>query len=461
MKSEQESKMSFPPLKSSMFDTAHSNPFKVPPDEEILNIREIKAKEKEDRQQNRGLKIWEKGIKYNRAGALRKIEEIDISSTPSEDKVTVAEAAHAALVADRVRARENIQKTIEKKREMFLLQMMIDIKKEEIKKLEQFALLREYGLKNSEDMLIEDTTRFNEYWDECKRQSHDAMKEAKKLNKIKIDITHDINHLNEEIQQLQTQIQKHEESLEEYTKYKEFLDKVEPHEEDAGNHFTSSEQLTDIFHGYVEHNLILIQNIQELEQNLEQSKHELENIEKLTGHKLSELLGGRGELGKAIEEKDKRCIQLDGRLTKTVENDRSGLPVLLRLEQTTRDVLGLEADEGQQGCLGLLTEVEHRLDNYLKVFKEFDLLEPDYVTKKANDLEKTRREHSRNETLVKEKKKNQDKLQKYMERSANPKVRKVGRQPMPKSKLPEKKIEKVVVEPPQEELDRVEFLGDD
>ncbi|CAG9323162.1 unnamed protein product [Blepharisma stoltei] len=456
-----DSKNSLPPLRSSMFDTGHENPFKVPPDEEILNIREIKAKEKEDRVKTRGQKIWEKGTKYNRAGALRKIEEIEISSTPVEEKVTVAEAAHAALVADRVRARENIHKTIEKKREMFLLQMMIDIKKEEIKKLEQFALLREYGLKNSEDMLIEDTTRFNEYWDECKRQSHDAMKEAKKLNKIKIDITHDINHLNEEIQQLQTQIQKHEESLEEYTKYKEFLDKVEPHEEGSGNHFQNSEQLTDIFHGYVENNLILIQNIQELEQNLEQAKHEFENIEKLTGHKLSELTGGRSELGKAIEEKDKRCIQLDGRLKKTMENELSGHPVLVRLEQTTRDVLGLEADEGQQDCLGLLTEVEYRLDTYLRIFKEFDQIDPEYVTKKAIDLEKNRREKSRNETLIKEKKKTQDKLQKYMERSANPKIRKVGRQPMPKSKLPEKIVEKVVVAPPQDELDRNEFLGDD
>lgn len=41
--------VTFPPIKSTIFDTDHDNPFKVPPDEEILNVREMKNKAKEEK----------------------------------------------------------------------------------------------------------------------------------------------------------------------------------------------------------------------------------------------------------------------------------------------------------------------------------------------------------------------------------------------------------------------------
>ena len=452
----QDSGVTLPPIKSTIFETDTENPFKVPPDEEILNVKEMKNRAREEKVAQRNQPIWEKGLKFNRAGALRKIEEIDSENTPHDDKITVAEAAHAALVTDRVRTRENIQKTIEKKREMFLLQMMIDIKKEEIKKLEQFALLREYGLKNSEDMLMEDMNRFNDYWDECKRQSHDAMKEAKKLNKEKLDLTHEINFYTEEIQQLTTQIQKHEESLEECKKYKLFLDKLAPSEQESKFH--DSEQLMEIFHGLVEQNLLLIQNIQEVEQTLETSKHDLEKLDKEREDKLLDLTKEKQDLDKEIEEKERRCAQLEGRLKKSLDNERAGLPVLAKLEQTVRDTLGINSDEGQKDCFSLLGDMEHKLDMYLRIFKEFQEENDTWYRETVDELEKNRREQSRNKALEKETKKNLERVKKYTERSTNPKTRKIGRIPIPKSKLPEKKVKKIVIETPQEELDKREFL---
>ena len=452
--------VSFPPIKSTIFDTDHENPFKVPPDEEILNVKEMKIKAKEKKLDEKGKPMWEKGLKFNRAGALRKIEEVDNENTQHDEKITVAEAAHAALVTDRVRTRENIQKTIEKKREMFLLQMMIDIKKEEIKKLEQFALLREYGLKNSEDMLMEDMNRFNDYWDSCKHESHNAMKEAKKLNKQKTELTHEITGLTEEFQQLSTLISKHEESLEECTKYKVFLDKVVPHDQ-VGSKFQDTEQLMEIFHALIEQNLLLIQNIQELEQNLEQSKHELEKLEKGTDDKLKELTMDKQKFDKAIEEKQKRCEQLEIRLQKSTDKEKSGLPALKKTEQAIREVLGINPDEGQQGCFLLLGELEHKLDLYLRAFEDFHSEDPEWFKSTVETLEKDRREISRNKAIEKESKANAERVRKYTERTKNPKNRKTGRAPIPKSKLPEKKIKKVVVETPQDEIDRKEFLEDE
>jgi chromosome segregation ATPase len=453
----QDSGITLPPIRSTIFDNDRDNPFKVPPDEEILNVREMKTKAKEEKLIQKDQPIWEKGLKFNRAGALRKIEEIDSENSLQDEKITVAEAAHAALVTDRVRTRENIQKTIEKKREMFLLQMMIDIKKEEIKKLEQSALHRESGLKKSEDMLMEDMNSFNDYWDECKHQSHEAMRQAKKLNKDKTELTIVINSLNEEIQQLNTQISKHKESLEECKKYKEFLDKLVPHEND-GSKFSDSEQLMEIFHGLVEQNLLLIQNIQELEQNLEQSKHDLEKHEKVTDDRLMVLTSEKQRLDKMIEEKRRRNDQLEGRLNKNFDNAKSGQPILEKLEETVKDVLGFNSDAGNQGCFALLGQLEHDLDSYLSIFSEIEEKDPNYMKNIVVQLEKERRDQGRNKATEKELRKDSEKNKKFTDRTNNPKTRKIGRVPIPKSKLPEKKVKKIVVETPQEELDRIEFL---
>lgn len=455
----QTSGVTLPPIKSTIFDTSHENPFEVPPDEEILNVKEMKNRKKLEKQEASNLPIWEKGLKFNRAGALRKIDEVDGESKQHDDKITVAEAAHAALVTDRVRTKENIQKTIGKKREMFLLQMMIDIKKEEIKKLEQFALLREYGLKCSEDMLMEDMNGFNDYWDECKRQSHDAMKEAKKLNKEKLELTHEINVLTEEVQQLLNQIQKYEDSLAECRNYKEFLDKLIPNE--AEKKFSDPDMLTEIFHALIEENLLFIQNIQEQEQSLEQAKHELEKLEKETNEKMEKLLIEKQHYDKLIEEKDRRCNQLDTRLKKGKDNERSGSPILVKLEETLRDTLELTTDEGQQGCFYLLGKMEQELDLYLRVFKELTVIDPLNTKQKVEELAKERRDLGRKKTLEEETKSNLEKVRRYNERTKNPKNRKLGRIPQPKSKLPEKKVKKVVIETPQEELDRREFLEDE
>lgn len=455
----QTSGVTLPPIKSTIFDTSHENPFEVPPDEEILNVKEMKNRKKLEKQEVNSLPIWEKGLKFNRAGALRKIDEVDGETKQHDDKITVAEAAHAALVTDRVRTKENIHKTIGKKREMFLLQMMIDIKKEEIKKLEQFALLREYGLKCSEDMLMEDMNGFNDYWDECKRQSHDAMKEAKKLNKEKLELTHEINVLTEEVQQLLNQIQKYEDSLAECRNYKEFLDKLIPHE--ADNKFSDPDMLTEIFHALIEENLLFIQNIQEQEQSLEQAKHELEKLEKETNEKMEKLLMEKQHYDKLIEEKDRRCTQLDNRLKKGKDNERSGSPILVKLEETLRDTLELNTDEGQQGCFYLLGKMEQELDLYLRVFKELTVIDPVNTKQKVEELAKERRDLGRKKTIEEETKSNLEKVRRYNERTKNPKNRKIGRIAQPKSKLPEKKVKKVVIETPQEELDRREFLEDE
>jgi len=65
--------------------------------------------------------------------------------------------ATSQLVSQRTRLeRENMSDFIAKKREIFLVQMSLDTKRAEIRKLEERALQREEALRRSESMLEED-----------------------------------------------------------------------------------------------------------------------------------------------------------------------------------------------------------------------------------------------------------------------------------------------------------------
>lgn len=154
----------------------------MPSDELIFSFKETEKNRKlVEREKNKQLKIWEKN-RPTREGCLRKICETDIEPTqlainPNlQSKVNAAEAAGYTVPIERPKNRENRWKLIEKKREMFLVQQMLETKNSEIKRLEEHAKLREDGLHCSEAMLENDTKSFLRFFNEIKENTQEASK---------------------------------------------------------------------------------------------------------------------------------------------------------------------------------------------------------------------------------------------------------------------------------------------
>ena len=117
---------------------------------------------------------------------------------------------------------------IAKKREMFLVQMSLDTKREEIRKLEEKAAMKEDALKKSEQMLEEDAIRFDTFLKENDKKAHDAIKHAERETKLKQDKVSEIKRLNQAIQAVQSDISKHREALEDCLRFRDFLDGLTP-----------------------------------------------------------------------------------------------------------------------------------------------------------------------------------------------------------------------------------------
>ena len=88
----------------------------------------------------------------------------------------MAEAAGFTIPIERPKNKENRWVLIDKKREIGLVQMMLETKQKEIERLAENATMREDGLTCSENMLETDTHLFINFFQKIQKQTQQASK---------------------------------------------------------------------------------------------------------------------------------------------------------------------------------------------------------------------------------------------------------------------------------------------
>ena len=168
------------PLPAAM---SGSNPFRMPTDEEVFALRdEEQQRKKQERERARELHVWEKGVKSRAPAKDHSVE------APAENRLNLV----AAATRDRRKEKENMADFIAKKREMFLVQMSLDTKRAEIRKLEERAQQREEALRKSEQMLEEDALRFDQFLKDNDQKAVQAIKKAEAETKAKAEKVQEI-----------------------------------------------------------------------------------------------------------------------------------------------------------------------------------------------------------------------------------------------------------------------------
>jgi len=172
------------------------------------------------------------------------------------------------------------------------MQMSLNTKREEIKKLEDKAHMKEEALERSEKMLEDDASKFDEFLRKNDKEAHKAFKGADKEIKDKQEKIEELKKLNIEASKIYSEISKLKDRLVECEKYKTFLLEVSRDrrgekssaeggvdQEGTSDHseevqtklpFTDPEQLLGVFAQKEEENLFLIEIIQRGEEELEQ-----------------------------------------------------------------------------------------------------------------------------------------------------------------------------------------------
>jgi hypothetical protein len=119
------------------------NPFSLPSDEDVFRLRQLEREHAAElRATQRTQKLWEKTDYSSTLARTRKeLEAVAADVDPvalrkARESKGLVTAATAAIARDRQRDKESMDEFISKKRAIFLVQMSLDIKREEISKLE-------------------------------------------------------------------------------------------------------------------------------------------------------------------------------------------------------------------------------------------------------------------------------------------------------------------------------------
>lgn len=171
------------PSRLPMSRANDDNPFRMPTDAEVFALRdEEQARKRAERELMLKQHVWEKGVKKKPPASDFKEElaEAARAAAAQQSKLNMV----AAATRDRRKEKENMADFIAKKREMFLVQMSLDTKRAEIRKLEERAQQREEALKKSEQMLEEDALRFDQFLKDNDAKAVQAIKKAEAETKV-------------------------------------------------------------------------------------------------------------------------------------------------------------------------------------------------------------------------------------------------------------------------------------
>jgi len=212
-----------------------SNPFRLPSDEQVFSMREQEKRSwQEAREKLKKMSVWEKTqASMKRRGIVSRREldaELGMDLVIKDRNVSKRNPSGSGVMVERRREKSSMADFISKKREMFLVQMSLDTKREEIRKLENEARMKEEALRKSEQMLEEDALRFDSFLKENDKKAHEAIKKAEAETKLKQEKVQEIKKLNHQIQAVQSDMSKLKEQLEDCLQYKAFLDELTPQE---------------------------------------------------------------------------------------------------------------------------------------------------------------------------------------------------------------------------------------
>lgn len=471
-------------------DDAEVNPFAftLPSFTEIAQYQERERAERAEKARQRGsLKLHE-----TQAGRQRrvKIPDADDADVSINDMVALQNPKSQELAIstrDRHIEKEHLCEYIQKKRDMFLVQYALEVKRSEMDKLDTITATEERRIQVAEQQLEMDGKKFYEFLKENDKTSAEAVRQAENQTKVKAEKVAEIKALESEIQTLQSTLSKNDDRLKELHIYIGFLDSLAPPEwvaakqkrlagggggggfgygvseadgggaeeceagpaaEDGGDgeagnanapFFTTPQQLLKVFSELEGHNLSLITNGQEVEESLQ-------DLEDKILEEQAQMLDEQNALAaKNIELERKIAIESDHAW---FGKERASYFSSSNTEKQEEEMAALEEkvgavyvecigeNEANISALQMLTNIENKLE---ELFEMIAKMPADKVEAAEKAKEKQRRLRAREEKLEAQKLHQEERVRKALERAQAAPKRTTGKKLMYRSAPPKLK----------------------
>ncbi|XP_047651880.1 cilia- and flagella-associated protein 100 isoform X9 [Phacochoerus africanus] len=227
---------------SMMLPDRSDNPFHMSEDVDFFLLRDKERnKSLADREKKKMLRVHEKMTSSSKVSAkhasLRRelqledeMEDLEVQAHAEQLRTFHDQMAwKLSKTRDKVEP-ENINSYISLRRQMFLIQYALDVKQNEIQRLESLMTREEAELEQAERFLEKDAALFDEFLRENDRSSVQALRVAEKESKAKMEKIVEIRDLTTQIMNIKSEISKFEDTLQHYKVYRDFLYKLSPKE---------------------------------------------------------------------------------------------------------------------------------------------------------------------------------------------------------------------------------------
>ncbi|XP_055037020.2 cilia- and flagella-associated protein 100 isoform X2 [Misgurnus anguillicaudatus] len=438
-----------------------ANPFRISQHNLLQMMNKDKSRKEQEHQRKLALPVHEKVTLTGRSRARQRLmEEIKESSTTFphiKHKLQDKSAQRIFMVKDPYIDKRSMNEYITKKRELFLMEYSLAVKRGEIQNLEQMAVEEERKLTSAEKFLEDNTILFEDFLKENDKNSMEAIKMAEQETKMKLDKIAEIKKITSKIVSIKSDISKYEDILREYRKYEEFLlmlsqpersksgylndmkaktdgkqmekttsdsrsgenqvvhepkksshqsDKI-PAPETSDNDkepelfFTDPEELLNVMAELEEQTLSLIQNNRDAEESLEEFRQTAELTKKKIESESQQLKEQIDVVTDTIQRETQRTAQLEERCklfgfgkNKPEDQDNTFKSLSDKVEEVYRCCVGETA--GNLSTLQMLTSIESKL---VELLDNADMIPRDRMTVAERAKEKERRIRLREEKI--------------------------------------------------------------
>ncbi|KAK8891511.1 Cilia- and flagella-associated protein 100 [Tritrichomonas musculus] len=452
-----------------------SGPFRIPNDNEIFAIRDQQRKEKLEYQESlKGTKCYLRGLDLLSDGTSSSLSSTRRSNFRymtqlPPPKVSAENEALAQLILspDSNQSQEGLRDFIDQKREIFLAQLSIETKREELQRLERLEREEEENLQKREAEINLFKDQFRSFLEADGKLTMDKRREAEQKSKQRLEVSLRIKQISTEISSLRNEIAHYEEKYKECEGYKDFLESLTPSEWREAHpfpelYFTKPEQLIEILEHLENQNMFLIRHCQDAEEAVERIKSKFNELLEERDRELLIMTEKKEMQDKRIEEMKERNEQYkyEGEFHHINELPPSELKYLISSITDFHNKLGF--DEAATGDTStMLKRIEVKMEELNRSLAKIDQR---VVRDMAQDKARKRRDLERLEKAAKKQKEQEEKTLKALQLAKMPQMKKTGRPLMPKS-LPiqvesrEKREEKMRIEQARKEADHNLLFG--
>lgn len=158
---------------------------------------------------------------------------------------------------------------IQQKREAYLMQLIIDSKNEEIRKIYSTMSTSEKEYEETETTQADLATKYKLISSQSENLVARQRKNTEYANSHRVELAKKLKQKQHEISTIQSDISKNEELLEQYQTYYEFLDDFKPKDRPIEYYYDNPSKLMDEMDKYEKQNLFLIEQYQSISNQLE------------------------------------------------------------------------------------------------------------------------------------------------------------------------------------------------